>query len=187
MKRRGFSLFEVSLAVGLGALLITLMAVLGPGLIRTWRRCDLQSEVQRAALISLKQIRFELAQGYAPSLQCPTSAQLAFASRLDAYGVQQYAPTGEPYWEKWVSYRWDASSGQLMRRYDIWPQPETRVVSLQYAPTAVVQQRKVCDHVSQFAVQTLATGQLQMSITVKREGEQASLQSTLSGLGEESD
>lgn len=186
MRRRGFSLFEVSLAVALGGLLMSLLALLGPGLLRSWGRCERQSEVQRSALLCLLQLRSELSQGYGPSLQCPSPSQLCFASRLDVYGVQQYSAACEPLWQKWVSFRWDGATRQVLRRYDPWPQPEPRVVSLLYAPSSAPWERKVADHVSEFLVSSQPP-LLHLSITVERQGERASLQSSLAGLGEDSD
>jgi len=185
LRRRGYSLVEITLALALASLIILVLAVLGPRVLQSLRLSNQQSEAQRSAVVCLQRLRKEMAQAYGPSLQVLSGGSLAFASRLDLAQNPRYTPEGERLWLKWVTFEWQPSTGALTRIYDPMSVPAPRVEPL--ARPAISSQsstKTIARNVTGFQVKIHPGGQLWVQVTVALERQRASLESRFQALPE---
>lgn len=190
--RRGASLVELLLAIGLLGLLFALLAAFGPPTMRTWIRSSHLSEAQRSVLLAVQRVRHELKQASPESLTCPGPTTVRFLTRFDAGGGIQFAPTGEPLWQKWVTLSWAPESGQLGCTYHLLAVPEALAEGLTFPPGPSASpsapplpspsESLVCRNLKEFRVAVLSNGLLDLAVRAECHGEKAALQAQLAPL-----
>ena len=179
MRRRGFTLLEMSISGGLLLLISGILLVMMIAAVNSLRLAERRAAVQRNALLLVGRLRQEVACAHPDSLQVEPTAGLTFISERTESGGLKFSSTGQRLWVRWLNVVRRPDQRVVLRQWSITNPSSPPWLTPPLAGAAGWSERGLAEHVQVLDFQVDANGALHLRLVTAVESLQYEVNTVL--------